>query len=197
MASVEAQVHLSRLPEIVGDFISWPSVKLRVASYTSIEPEMYRQALGASEDFKMLLNFSTSRNYGDHKVRYLDAYPGMHYKFIVRDDHVLWGSWNFFGAGQYDIVSTTKSKEFAEVLNRRFDEMWIKAKTHGKLLTKEQQKELLLKVVEAQKGWDKFTTGLNTCLRRFSNLTEKQLEALHRSYRSAYSVEFVPTKDIG
>lgn len=189
-------VHFRDLEARTVEFVGSAHHRLLVASYATPSPIIMESMIRKKpslQDCKMVLNMQTARRIFGVPTRYLDAGSAMHHKFIVADDSVLFGSYNFSGAGSYDCIAIVEDLKLANQFALEFDSIWANAKETFAAYTVEDLKKLLQEVVSIQGGWSNFTTNLSRTLASSRSISQAQIGALRKAYYQRHHKHFEAT----
>ena len=142
----------------------------------------------AAKDKRVVYNASTciGRHHTNESVEVAWFDPkgcAMHHKFIVADNSVLFGSYNFQLTESYNHVAISDEPEHLSLFLNEFYSVWNSASSEPptQLLAKADAERFLLAVVKHNGGWDEYTTGLSKYLRERGRLTPRQIGALTKS----------------
>lgn len=190
------ELHTSHLRRCTQSFIRAAKSRVLVASYLVLEPGLSTDvSWSQATEKRVIYNAATSS--GDTrntaKVRWFDPRGcAMHHKFIIADDRVLFGSYNFQETEEYNHVAVSDEAAHVKQFLQQFEAMWVSAKDEAGPgpLRGEAATQLIQQAVTATGGWDKYTTGLSKYLRERGRLTPRQVATLFKIIgREATDVE--------
>lgn len=190
-------VHFTELHAHALQVIVSARKRLLLASYATPSREILER-LGERRstvgDTRMLLNAQTSKSCLGLPVRYFDGAAAMHHKFIVADNTVLFGSYNFSSAGVHDCVAVLgDDKTMAERFQAEFNSMWALGADTRTTYSVDDLRRLLDAVVRGQRGWQPFTASLSRTLTANKSLSAGQIGALRRSHFKLFGAHFQPS----
>lgn len=186
-------VHFTDLHAHALQVIAGARKRLLLASYATPSSEILER-IGERRhtltDTRILLNSQTSKACLGLPVRYFDRAAAMHHKFIVADDTVLMGSYNFSRSGVHDCIAILHDKSTAKRFESEFDSMWALGTDTRTTYSVDDLRRLLEAVVKGQGRWLPFTTSLSRTLSAHKSLSAGQINALRLSHLRLFGTPF-------